>query len=235
MLTDNPREKRRSLFFLSGLVVSLGLIIVVMQSATVLEVETSEPPHEKVFEYSDDIPITKPVKEEKPAPKRLRKPEPDPAGTPEPAPKLNLGDITGADNDSIEAPVAIGSEPDLDDAEPVPQFLLENIAVPTDCGQLKTHAEKVTCMNSWIRSYLQKNLQYPEQASRLNLEGKVFVSFVVSAAGEITEVKIERGEYEILNREAQRAVTQMPDWLPGQQFTRKVPMRMVIPVQFSRR
>ena len=52
-------------------------------------------------------------------------------------------------------------------------------------------------------SFIQSNLSYPEDAKDLQIEGKVFVQFVVNKSGETTKVKILKGD-KLLAVEAER-------------------------------
>ena len=60
----------------------------------------------------------------------------------------------------------------------------------------------------------------------------MYVSFVIAENGEIEDVKTVRGEYDVLNQEAERVLRNMPKWNPARQFTRNVKMRMTVPVNF---
>ena len=238
MLSENPGEKKRSLFFLTGLVFALSLVIVVLQSSTLKEkpVCTGCPTIEHTADTSRDMPVTVRLVRSEPVRKRLTNLAPDPTVDPDPI-MLDIPDTRFSDNlgDSSETPVPIGMDPGLDDAEPVPPMFLEFIATPSECGDLDTKDEKMECLNDWINAYLRKNLRYPSNMSGLQLSDKVILSFVVSPSGEIIEVEVLRGQYEDLNKEAVQVLEAMPDWIPARQFTRNVPMRMVIPVYFNAR
>lgn len=84
-------------------------------------------------------------------------------------------------------------------------------------------------------NYLQKNLDYPEDAKELGIEGKVFVSFVVFEDGSVQQVTILRGIQGIRSceNEVLRLIKQMPKWNPGQNENgQKIKARMKIPVVF---
>jgi TonB family protein len=59
-------------------------------------------------------------------------------------------------------------------------------------------------------AYLKRNLHYP--ASSI-IEGKVFVEFIITKTGQVTQVKIRRGIAPTLDAEALRVVRQMPRWV----------------------
>lgn len=237
MLSENPREKKRPFFFLVGLVTALSLVILVMQSSTLEKKPACGgcPTIEHRVDLSRDMPITVRIPKKEPVKKRLENLAPDPTADPDPVLDVSDARFPNDLGDTSEAPVAIGREPDIEDPEPVPPMFLEFIATPESCSALATKEEKMDCLNNWINSYLRKNLRYPSHMSGLQLNDKVILSFVVSPEGKITDVEVLRGQYEELNREAVKVLEAMPDWVPARQFTRNVPMRMVIPVYFNAR
>lgn len=82
-------------------------------------------------------------------------------------------------------------------------------------------------------TFIQKNMKYPTSARRMGIDGKVFVQFVVSKDGSISEVKAIRGISADCDKEAERVVSMMPKWKPGKQNGKAVNVRYVIPIQFK--
>jgi TonB family protein len=68
---------------------------------------------------------------------------------------------------------------------------------------------------SAMSAFLAKNIEYPEQAKKEKITGRVFVSFVVEKNGEVSNVKILRGIGGGCDEEALRVVSKMPKWKPG--------------------
>ena len=83
-----------------------------------------------------------------------------------------------------------------------------------------------------LRKYLQHNLRYPPEALRNGIAGKVFVSFVVSATGAITDVEVVKGLGYGTDAEARRVISAMPAWTPGRQNHRAVAVRYALPITF---
>jgi len=81
--------------------------------------------------------------------------------------------------------------------------------------------------------YIQQQLKYPEEAAENGIEGRVFVSFVVSKEGKVTDVKIARGVDPILDKEALRVVKNSPDWTPGTQRGKNVNVSFTFPIVFQ--
>jgi len=83
-----------------------------------------------------------------------------------------------------------------------------------------------------LNKYLSKNISYPSIARENNIQGIVYVSFVVSKIGAISEVKVLRGIGGGCDEEALRVVRGMPAWIPGRQSGSAVPVKFTLPVRF---
>ena len=83
-----------------------------------------------------------------------------------------------------------------------------------------------------IVAAIQKLVKYPATALRNGAEGKVFVSFVVDAKGEVTDVKIVKGLGYGLDEETIRAIKTLPRFIPGKQNGREVSVAFTVPVTY---
>lgn len=83
-----------------------------------------------------------------------------------------------------------------------------------------------------FRKYLANNIRYPEIAAENGIQGKVFVQFVVSKTGKITNVVVMRGIDPSCDREALRVISSMPNWIPGKQSGVPVRVQYSVPVFF---
>jgi TonB family protein len=83
-------------------------------------------------------------------------------------------------------------------------------------------------MASWIVS----NLKYPAEAVKAKITGKVYVNFIVSSSGKVKNVVISKSVSPLLSAEAIRVISSMPDWKPGMQAGKSVPVQMQVPVEF---
>lgn len=84
-----------------------------------------------------------------------------------------------------------------------------------------------------LMKYLGDNVTYPEKAKEEKIEGKVFVSYVINEKGKVTQVKIEKGANELLDKEALRVINKMPDWTPGKHEGKNVNVKMHLPINFK--
>lgn len=83
------------------------------------------------------------------------------------------------------------------------------------------------------REYIAKNTQYPKIAKENGIEGSVFVNFVVESNGKVSNVKVARSVDPSLDKEAIRVIESMPDWTPGKQHGKNVPVQFTLPVVFK--
>jgi TonB family protein len=69
-----------------------------------------------------------------------------------------------------------------------------------------------------LRDLIKNSIIYPEEALRDSLEGKVYVDFTITKTGKVENPQIARGIHPVLDKEAIRVVSLMPDWKPGSQL-----------------
>lgn len=77
-----------------------------------------------------------------------------------------------------------------------------------------------------LNNYLEKNIQYPKQASDNKIEGKVIVNFIVNEDGSLSNIKLVRGIGFGCDEEAIRLIQSMPKWKPGKQNGKPVKVYM---------
>ena len=80
--------------------------------------------------------------------------------------------------------------------------------------------------------YLLSNIQYPVDAKESNIEGTVYVAFVIETDGMVSNVKILRGIGGGCDEEAVRVVKGMPKWAPGKQRGKPVRVLFTLPIKF---
>ena len=84
-----------------------------------------------------------------------------------------------------------------------------------------------------LSAYLSANLTYPKKAAKKNIQGTVYVNFVVNSVGKVSEVKVLQGIGYGCDEEAARVVKKMSDWVPGTQGGRNVNVRYNLPIKFK--
>jgi TonB family protein len=84
-----------------------------------------------------------------------------------------------------------------------------------------------------LMNYLSKNIKYPKVARKNNIQGKVYIKFIVSADGSINDVTIIRGIGGGCEEEAVRVVENMPRWSPGYANGEAVDVYYSLPIIFT--
>jgi TonB family protein len=84
-----------------------------------------------------------------------------------------------------------------------------------------------------LRKYIANNVEYPEEAQKNNIEGKVFVSFIVAKDGNVKDANIERGVDPSIDKEALRVINSLPKWTPGRQKGEVVNVKFTVPINFQ--
>lgn len=84
-----------------------------------------------------------------------------------------------------------------------------------------------------LAAYLSRNIRYPQQATEKGTKGTVFVSYIVTEDGSVTDVKtVGEKKGNGLEEEAIRVVKAMPKWIPGKQNGRYVSVQFNLPIRF---
>ncbi len=81
-------------------------------------------------------------------------------------------------------------------------------------------------------TYLKDNLKYPQLARESNIDGTVYIEFVVERDGSISKPTIKRDIGGGCGEEALRVVKAMPKWAPGKQRGKPVRTQFVLPIKF---
>jgi periplasmic protein TonB len=83
-----------------------------------------------------------------------------------------------------------------------------------------------------FREWIQKRTNYPEEAIKKRLKGKVFLTFIVEKDGSVTNVTVLKGVDPLLDDVAVKAISDSPKWSPGLQRGQPVRVRFQIPLDF---
>lgn len=94
-------------------------------------------------------------------------------------------------------------------------------------------AEEMPDFKGNLLKYVAEHVVYPEIAKENDIQGTVYVGFVIDEKGKVTDVTLVRGVDPILDKEALKVVENLPDWKPGKQSGKNVKVRMNIPIKFQ--
>ena len=214
-------ESKKLTFTLIGLVVSLFIIW-------------------RVFEYKsydkqsfDDLQRTVEVIEEEMVEiTKQEQPKPQP-----PAPKPQVTQIQIVEDDvEVEDEIDINAEVDQDEVieeyEFVPEIEEEEI-VEAEIFKVVEEMPEFPGGAAKMMEFIQKNIKYPMMARESDIQGRVFVNFVVEPDGSISNVTVMRGIGGGCDEEALRVVQSMPNWKPGKQRGSAVRCSFTVPIIFK--
>lgn len=83
-----------------------------------------------------------------------------------------------------------------------------------------------------MMKFISNNVQYPFEARKDGIQGRVYMSFVVKKSGRITDIQVERGVHEVLDEAAIEVIKMMPRWRPAEKDGEKVNCRVRLPIAF---
>lgn len=87
--------------------------------------------------------------------------------------------------------------------------------------------------SAWLR-YLVRNLRYPDSAINHNIQGKVWVQFIVDMEGNVSDVRAVDGPTQGgLREEAVRLIKRSGKWTPAIQNGRQVRSYKKMPIFFK--
>jgi|APHig6443717497_1056834.scaffolds.fasta_scaffold16648_3 protein TonB len=217
-------ETKRNYFILVGLAVSMGIVLMVLGLSD--QVEANE-----IFKTSTtDEGVTEIVS----IPVTTEAPLPPP---PPPMPQLFEAIIITEDNSKLPdfefgtteitegIPIEIinaynlSEEKHIDTNDSIFRVVEEMPEFPG--GQLS--------LLKWIANHI----KYPEEAVQNEVEGRVFVQFVVDKDGGISNALVSRGVDTAIDNEALRVVNSLPTWKPGKQRGKPVRVAYTVPIKFE--
>tara|TARA_B100001559_G_scaffold46713_1_gene35263 strand:- start:2507 stop:3211 length:705 start_codon:yes stop_codon:yes gene_type:complete len=229
----NPKvdlNKNSSLYFV------IGLSIVLLITWRVIEWKT----YKNVYDYEalivdddddEDVPITE----------QLKTPPPPPPPPP-PAPEIieviedeeeieeTVIESTETDEEEIIEVVEVIEEyEDID----VPFAVIEDVPIFPGCERVNK-SERRNCFQDQMNRHIKRNFRYPEIAQEMGIQGRVYVNFIISKNGNITNIRM-RGPDKNLEKEAERIIAKLPRMTPGKQRGRPVRVPFSIPITFRLR
>ncbi len=211
-------SKKWGLFFNIGLCVTLSLVIYAFEYTPSEEGELMDLGQvEDDFEDIMEIPPT-----EQPPP---------------PPPVVQLPEIIEVpDEEEIEEEIEVDLDVEVTEETVIEDIVFEEAPEEEEVEEIFTIVEDKPGFpggDAAMYQYLGKNINYPSQARRMGIEGRVFVQFVVNQDGSISDVQAIKGIGAGCDEEAERVIKSMPKWKPGKQRGRAVKVRMVLPVFFK--
>lgn len=81
-------------------------------------------------------------------------------------------------------------------------------------------------------TFIAENLRYPQELAGSNILGRVITNFIVNKDGSISNIEVIRGIDPLLDAEAVRVISTMPNWNPGLILGEPVNVRFTLPIMF---
>ncbi|MDB4225625.1 energy transducer TonB [bacterium] len=136
-------------------------------------------------------------------------------------------------DDAIEAIVDVGDVEveELDEDVQVAFAVIEDVPVFPGCEKLSKKATK-DCFQKKVQQHVASNFNYPQTALDLGIQGRVSVVFVIDKTGHIIGIR-SRGPDNILEKEAERIISILPQMKPGRQRGKPVKVAYAVPIFFK--
>lgn len=212
-----------------GLHLEIGLVVVLAAVLVAFNVRKYEKEAKDVIQRTAMLEVEEEI---------LNTVEDTPPPPPEPEPETVVTDLTVIDNNE-----EIHNEVGIISAEVNENTAVQAVApVVVDDEVVEEEEEIFLAVEEdpefpggldALSKYLGENIKYPALAKENNIEGRVFVSFVVEKDGRVANVKILRDIGGGCGAEAVRVVKAMPKWKPGKQRGKPVRTQFNLPVQFG--
>ena len=219
--------KNSSLYFV------IGLSFILLVSWQAIEWKT----YKKTYGY-EALNVEDDDDEEIPITEQIKTPPPPPPPPP-PAPEVieivedeeeveeTVIESTETDEEEIVEIVEVEEEEvDID----VPFAVIEDVPIFPGCERVKK-SERRNCFQERMNKHIRRNFRYPEIAQEMGIQGRVYVNFIISKDGSITNIRM-RGPDKNLEAEAQRIISKLPKMTPGKQRGRPVRVPFSIPITF---
>jgi protein TonB len=146
--------------------------------------------------------------------------------------------IEVANEEEIKDEVKVEFDVEVTEVTKVQEFTVyeQPVQEKEDVDEIFLVVEQTAVPNGGLEGfykYVNSVIKYPAQARRMQIEGRVFVEFVVDRSGNITDVVAVKGIGAGCDEEAIRVVKNSPPWTPGKQRGKPVRQRMVLPITFK--
>jgi len=213
-------ERFRGLFIKVGYIVALGVILLAFEWTSKAEKATGLGKTADLQTEEEIIPITRQ----------------DVTPPPPPPPPQQMADVLNMAEDDAE----LEEEADAMSTEANENMVVDIQDLPTDEASAEEEVffvvEEMPLFPGGelgLKKWIAQNVKYPAIARENDIQGKVFVRFVVTSGGKVDKVQIIRGVDPLLDAEAIRVVNSLPRWKPGMQRGKPVSVWYTVPINFK--
>ncbi|WP_416867589.1 MAG: energy transducer TonB [Imperialibacter sp.] len=213
----NPRadvQRRYGLHLSIGFMVALALVVTAFEWRTAYEPPITYEDVDNPIPLLDEVIATDIPEPPKPKVQPIVTPVPDEVVVEEVAKVIDIELVEDLpDLSSFMEPVV---------EEVAPEFVDYAEVMPDPVGGMAD-----------FMAFLGKNIRYPKSGIRNDIQGKVYVQFIVDEQGNLTDLKVIKGISEDFDSESLRVLSKAPAWKPGRQGGRPVKVRMVLPIIYK--
>ncbi len=106
-----------------------------------------------------------------------------------------------------------------------------------DPNIIYTSADKLPMFPGGVtgfNKFLQKNLKWPDRTGYIDVQGKVWITFIVEKNGKLSGVQILRSLDPDFDAEALRIINLSPKWRPGIRNGKPIRVQYSLPIPFKR-
>ncbi len=114
-------------------------------------------------------------------------------------------------------------------ADGIPFAVVENVPIFPGC---ENSTDKSDCFNEKIQRHISKNFNYPLEAQKEGIQGRVNAVFMITEEGTIANIRM-KGPDKLLENEVERILNRLPNMSPGENTGRPVNVIYSIPVNFK--
>ncbi|MBO7599241.1 MAG: TonB family protein [Bacteroidales bacterium] len=157
---------------------------------------------------------------------------------PPPPPQQTVADIIEVVDDKIE----INEDLTIDEADENTAVEIQEIVEVAPVEEEEEEAAPFVIVEDMpefkggekaLLKYIAEHVVYPEIAKENDIQGTVYVKFVINEKGKVTNVGLLRGVDPLLDKEAIKVIESLPDWKPGKQSGKNVKVSMQVPIKFQ--
>ncbi len=84
-----------------------------------------------------------------------------------------------------------------------------------------------------LLKFIAENTRYPAVAKEQNVQGRVIIRFCITSEGDVSMISVIKSVSPELDAEAMRVVETLPDFKPGTQGGKAVPVWYMVPITFT--
>ena len=208
-----------------GILLEIGLIVSLLATYLVFQIRTADKQENVLGDLGDVkveeeiIPIT-----------RMKEVKPPPPPPPKVVEQLNI----------VEDDADVDEEFEMDDSEADEETAVDQTDVQVEEEEddepinfyVVEEKPEFPGGEAALYKYLAEHTKYPEAAMENQIQGTVWVQFIIDKEGNVTNVKVVRSVDPYLDKEAIRVVKSMPKWKPAKQRGKPVRVIFQVPIKF---